>query len=558
MGRTPASGSRHARWAGWLWPLAAAAGLVLAVLPALWPGAWPAGMGAPGLGAWLWLTVVSVAALAAWAGWQAGRQARREELRRAAADRQALEELAPQWLWRSNADHQLQLWRPPPGAAEGDWTGGPPSPLWLGFETRQAGQGSLEARLRTGTRLQGLRVWRRDAPQQGAWLLAALPQQDEEGRFAGHLGSLQPVGAEELCHADQAWLQALWPAAGLPALGLVAVHAEAAPGQPAGHSWWRIERATPEGQALLGLGPQPASWPGWLEVQDRLPAPLVPVLAELLADAGALVSRQAGDWNVSMLALPAGADQGERRLLLLRPKPTVPADASQDQELAAERDSFVYSISHDLRAPLRVVDGFARILKEDYARYLDRVGNDHLDRVAAAAARMGSMIEALLSLSRLQSQALQRRPVNLSQLATFIMEELQREAPERKVRLDIEPGLTVQGDPTLLRMALENLLGNAWKYSARREVTEISLRREEQDGRPVLVVADNGAGFDMRFADRLFGVFQRLHSPKDFAGTGVGLASVKRIVRRHGGDIWAESAPDEGARFYFTLGEHTG
>jgi signal transduction histidine kinase len=231
----------------------------------------------------------------------------------------------------------------------------------------------------------------------------------------------------------------------------------------------------------------------------------------------------------------------------------VAAPAPAQADLAAEHESFSYTVSHDLRAPLRVVEGFARILKEDYGARLDRVGNDHLDRVMSAAARMNSMIDALLSLSQLSTRPLARQPVNLSQQAGYVMEELRRSAPQRELVLDIEPDLMVQGDPTLLRMVLENLLGNAWKYSAKAERTEIRFGCVEQGGRRAFVVSDNGAGFDMRFAERLFGVFQRLHSASDFQGTGVGLALVRRIVRRHGGDVWAESAVGEGARFYFTL-----
>lgn len=231
--------------------------------------------------------------------------------------------------------------------------------------------------------------------------------------------------------------------------------------------------------------------------------------------------------------------------------PTAASGPSVD--LAAEHESFSYTVSHDLRAPLRVVEGFARILKEDYGSRLDRVGNDHLDRVMSAAARMNCMIDALLSLSQLTTRPLASQPVNLSQQADYVMEEIRRSAPQRELVLHIEPGLVVQGDPTLLRMVLENLLGNAWKYSAKVERTEISLGCVQQGGKRVFVVSDNGAGFDMRFAERLFGVFQRLHSASDFQGTGVGLALVRRIIRRHGGEIWAESAVGEGARFYFTL-----
>jgi len=241
------------------------------------------------------------------------------------------------------------------------------------------------------------------------------------------------------------------------------------------------------------------------------------------------------------------ARPGEPEVGTPAPQPAAAAD------LSAEHESFSYTVSHDLRAPLRVVEGFARILKEDYGARLDRVGNDHLDRVMSAAARMNSMIDALLSLSQLSTRPLVCQPVNLSQQAGYVMEEIRRSAPQRELVLDIEPGLMVQGDPTLLRMVLENLLGNAWKYSSKVPQTEISFGSVRQGGKRVFVVSDNGAGFDMRFAERLFGVFQRLHSASDFQGTGVGLALVRRIIRRHGGDIWAESAVGEGSRFYFTL-----
>lgn len=231
-----------------------------------------------------------------------------------------------------------------------------------------------------------------------------------------------------------------------------------------------------------------------------------------------------------------------------------PALQLESGEALSEQAAFSYTVTHDLRAPIRVVEGFARILKEDYGRVLDRVGNDHLDRVLAAAARMNGMIDALLALANLSAQPLTRQPVNLSQLAGYVVDDLRRGAPQRQVAVEIAPDLVVDGDPTLLRLVLENLLGNAWKYSARTPQARISLRAAMQDGRRVFTVADNGAGFDMRNADRLFGVFQRLHSANDFPGTGVGLASVKRIVRRHGGDIWADAEPGRGASFHFTLG----
>ncbi len=215
-------------------------------------------------------------------------------------------------------------------------------------------------------------------------------------------------------------------------------------------------------------------------------------------------------------------------------------------------ESFGALVSHDLRAPIRVVEGFTRIVKEDYASVLDRIGIDHLDRVLGAAARMNHMIDALLALSRLSSQPIAQGPVDLSQLAAYIVADLRRLTPEHEVAVEIEPGLSAVGDPTLLRMVLENLLGNAWKYTGNAKAPRVSFTRHA-DEPATFTVRDNGAGFDMRYADRLFGAFQRLHSASEFPGTGIGLASVRRIVRRHGGEVRAEGAPDRGASFHFSL-----
>ena len=259
------------------------------------------------------------------------------------------------------------------------------------------------------------------------------------------------------------------------------------------------------------------------------------------ADAQGNFAGYAGTWREVEAPAPAAA---------------VPATAALPEPAAAagdsDHESFSYTVSHDLRAPIRVVEGFTKIVKEDYGRLLDRVGNDHLDRVLGAAARMNSMIDALLALSKLSSQPLARQPVNLSQLGAYVADDLRRQAPDREVRIDIEPGLQALGDPTLLRVVLENLMGNAWKYTAKNTQAHISLARSAE--RPAcFAVHDNGAGFDMRFADRLFGVFQRLHSANDFPGTGVGLASVRRIIRRHGGEIWGEAEVNRGAHFHFSL-----
>jgi light-regulated signal transduction histidine kinase (bacteriophytochrome) len=285
-------------------------------------------------------------------------------------------------------------------------------------------------------------------------------------------------------------------------------------------------------------------------------------VAQALAQMPAGETRAVGDWRVSWTAVANADDAQAGRLVMLRKAavadavalPAAPAaETSAQASDVADHESFIYTVSHDLRAPIRVVEGFARILKEDYGRFLDRIGNDHTDRILAAAARMNSMIDSLLALSRLQSQPLKRQPVDLSQLTRYVLEDLRSNEPEREAEIHIEPGLVIQGDPTLMRIAIENLVGNAWKYSSQSAQTRIELRRETLAGVPTFVIADAGAGFDMRFADRLFGVFQRLHSAKDFQGTGVGLASVRRIIRRHGGEIWAESEVGKGARFYFTL-----
>jgi signal transduction histidine kinase len=258
----------------------------------------------------------------------------------------------------------------------------------------------------------------------------------------------------------------------------------------------------------------------------------------------------AGHIGTARLVTRETGDASATRTAVITP---LGLSAHESSELLSEQAAFSYTVTHDLRAPIRVVEGFTRILKEDYGRLLDRIGNDHLDRVLAAAARMNSMIDALLTLANLSAQPLARQPVNLSQIAGFVIDDLKRAAPERSVEVHIEPGMSVDGDPTLLRLVLDNLLGNAWKYSQRTAQAKVVFDSAVQDGRQVFCIADNGAGFDMRNADRLFGVFQRLHSANDFPGTGVGLASVKRIVRRHGGDVWAESESGRGARFYFTL-----
>ena len=218
-----------------------------------------------------------------------------------------------------------------------------------------------------------------------------------------------------------------------------------------------------------------------------------------------------------------------------------------------ELEAFSYSVSHDLRAPLRAIQGFSSLVLEQYADRIDDQGRGMLKRVSAAALKMGLLIDDLLKLSRISRQAMQIGPVDLSTLAWEVVGELQVEMPGRKVDWVIAPALLAQGDAGLLRVALQNLMGNAWKYSSKRADARIEFGVCERLGTPTYFVRDNGAGFDAAYADKLFGAFQRLHSAEEFAGTGIGLATVKRIVHRHGGEVAAEGKVGTGATFYFAL-----
>jgi signal transduction histidine kinase len=220
-----------------------------------------------------------------------------------------------------------------------------------------------------------------------------------------------------------------------------------------------------------------------------------------------------------------------------------------------ELEAFSYSVSHDLRAPLRSIDGFSQILQEDCADKLSAQDQEILQTVRDAAQRMGQLIDDMLMLGRVTRGELRFAPVNLSTLVQEIVDELARREPERKVRVHIAPDVKADGDASLLRIALENLLGNAWKFSAKREEATIEFGLLEQGGERVYFVRDNGAGFDMAYATKLFTAFQRLHSQSEFPGSGVGLAIVQRVIQRHGGRLWAEAEVDRGATFSFTLDE---
>ena len=229
-------------------------------------------------------------------------------------------------------------------------------------------------------------------------------------------------------------------------------------------------------------------------------------------------------------------------------------DANRELEaINRELEAFSYSVSHDLRAPLRSIDGFSQILLEDYRDELDEDGRDYLGRVRAASQRMGQLIDDLLELSRVTRGPLRRTSVDLSAVAADVAGGLKASDPGRRGSFMISEGLTARGDARLLRVALENLLGNAWKFTSREPEARVEFGASWRGGRQVYQVRDNGAGFDAAYAGKLFGAFQRLHGSDEFEGTGVGLATVARVIRRHGGEIWAEGKVGEGATFYFTL-----
>ncbi|BBO19689.1 PAS domain S-box protein [Candidatus Desulfobacillus denitrificans] len=218
-----------------------------------------------------------------------------------------------------------------------------------------------------------------------------------------------------------------------------------------------------------------------------------------------------------------------------------------------ELESFAYSISHDLRAPLRGIDGFSQLLADEYRERLDAQGVDYLERVRRAAQRMGHLIDDILELSRVTRQEMRRVRVDLSQIAAELIEELARAAPAHRVETHLAPGLTALGDPQLLRVLMQNLVENAWKYSSKTPAPRIEFGQERHGEETVFFVRDNGVGFDMQFAGRLFTPFQRLHRPEEFEGTGIGLATVARIAHRHGGRAWIESEPGKGTTVRFTL-----
>lgn len=367
---------------------------------------------------------------------------------------------------------------------------------------------------------------------------------DLEKRYAALLREYVSGTSEALTRADVLGSEAL--AAGVSVLDLVMLHHEAlqaihvgAPGEApsillAGR--FLSESLSPFERALRAL--------------EENPRPLG--LAETQAGRDSDLERSRDHLN-ALLDASVAIDVTEHR----RSEEAVLRAKAAADSASRELESFSYSVAHDLREPLRSIDGFSQALLEDCAEQLDEQGAKYLCYVRESAQRMGQMIDDLLSLSRVSRGEIQVARVDLSALACRIAERLKETESMRDVEFVIEDGVTAAGDARLLQIALENLLDNAWKFTSKRPRARIEFGRMRLDDRSVNFVRDNGAGFDMTRAPKLFGPFRRLHSASEFPGRGIGLAIVERIVRRHGGRVWAEAAVDVGATLYFTLEEES-
>lgn len=268
-------------------------------------------------------------------------------------------------------------------------------------------------------------------------------------------------------------------------------------------------------------------------------------------------------WRLALadgVALAAGTDITQLRLAeqaVHRLEEDVPRRTAEFEAMTRELEAFNYSVSHDLRAPLRAIDGFSAVVARHHAERLDESGQEMLGRVRSGVAKLNQLIDAMLVLSRLSRQDLRRQRVDLSEIAREIVGELRERDPKRRVKVLVADGLSAVGDRELLRVVLENLLGNAWRFTANTADARIEFRGEKENGCQQFVVRDNGAGFEMAYADRLFVPFQRLHREDEFPGVGAGLAIVQRIIHRHGGNIHGEGHPGSGAVFHFDLGRAT-
>jgi len=293
--------------------------------------------------------------------------------------------------------------------------------------------------------------------------------------------------------------------------------------------------------------------------QHVLAAP-VTVGARRLGVVAILVSKSSTFFDDDLALLTLLADQSgvvlEHRRLFEEVhglNSTLEHNVSELRALNDELGAFAYSVSHDLRAPLRSIDGFSQILLEDKGEALGDDGRKNLERVRAAATRMGTLIDDMLLLSRLTRDEMRVGTVDVTALARGVVDELRAREPQRNVEFESNGATPAKADERLVRIALTNLLGNSWKFTRERKLAHISFGGETRNGESVFFVKDDGVGFDMRYADKLFGAFQRLHSTTEFEGTGIGLATVQRIVHRHGGRVWAESVVGKGTTFYFTL-----
>ena len=267
----------------------------------------------------------------------------------------------------------------------------------------------------------------------------------------------------------------------------------------------------------------------------------------------ALQTEQAARFEADAERAKVAEKSRELELLNAELDERVQARTAELAAINAELEAFSYSVSHDLRAPLRSIDGFSAALVEDYGDVIDAEGKNYLNRIRSNSQTMADLIDGLLTLSRLTRTEMRHETVDLSEIASDVMLQMRERDPQRKVIVDIAPNLITEGDGRLLRNVLENLLGNSWKFTSKTEDAQITFGSMPQEGKTVYFVRDNGAGFDMTYANKLFGAFQRLHGAKEYEGTGIGLATVQRIVRRHGGRIWAEGQVGAGATFFFTL-----
>jgi len=416
---------------------------------------------------------------------------------------------------------------------------------------------------------------------------SGMPRYDKSGQFCGYHGFVEDISSQAL---DPIRTQLVTQALEMLPMPLALIHHDGDAGNLVG---WRLVWANAPMTHLTGRSQIELSdealhrWllcaPGTASDPDKGGADsrrrTGPALAHLLEKGdthqgnGLILDRYGRRRPVILTLENIDAGQPGNRLVLVAADPNSAAliklqsSASElersRQEIAKrsleievtsrELDSFSHTVSHDLRHPLRIVDGFARIIQEDYGQLFDRAGIEHLNRILGAAHRMNTMIDALIELHGISAQPITDDPVDLTAMATEICDELRNDDPTRKVDIWIEPNMSCRGDRPLIRIALFNLIQNAWKYTSKTEDATVSIDTVSLDDTRVYRVTDNGAGFDMRFADRLFNLFHRLHGQSEFKGTGVGLATVQRVIRRHSGRIWANSVSGEGASFQFTL-----